>query len=320
VKLDRFCLVAVLCAGLSLGANAEVLVDIIKNPYGGARNVPELSTNPDYIHAAGLERLIGEWGGELIRPVQDIRLDAEQERQYGEWNRMALANANFADAVREGSRDDVITIGLEANCNNLLGMLAGLKYDSDGNARRVGLVFIDAHGDFNVPETTLSGMLGGMPVAIAAGHALHNIRKTTGLAEPLPMSHIVWGGVRDLDPLEADRFAEYEVRQFSVQDIRELSANLKKQMRDLSDRVDVIYVHIDMDVLDPAEVPGHNLTVDDGPSSEDLAAALTLMFENPKATALGIASTPSFNLDPDGVSRQAALNLIEGAIRGAQAR
>jgi len=320
VKLDRFCLVAVLWACLSLGANAEVLVDVIKNPYGGARNVPELSTNPDYIHAAGLERLIGEWGGELIRPVQDIRLDAEQERQYGEWNRMALANANFADAVREGSRDDVITIGLQANCNNLLGMLAGLKYDSDGNARRVGLVFIDAHGDFNVPETTLSGMLGGMPVAIAAGHALHNIRKTTGLAEPLPMSHIVWGGVRDLDPLEADRFAEYEVRQFSVQDIRELSANLKKQMRDLSDRVDVIYVHIDMDVLDPAEVPGHNLTVDDGPSSEDLAAALTLMFENPKATALGIASTPSFNLDPDGVSRQAALNLIEGAIRGAQAR
>jgi len=320
VKLDRFCLVAVLCAGLSLGANAEVLVDIIKNPYGGARNVPELSTNPDYIHAAGLERLIGEWGGELIRPVQDIRLNAEQERQYGEWNRMALANANFADAVREGSRDDLITIGLEANCNNLLGMLAGLKYDSDGSARRVGLVFIDAHGDFNVPETTLSGMLGGMPVAIAAGHALHNIRKTTGLAEPLPMSHIVWGGVRDLDPLEADRFAEYEVRQFSVQDIRELSANLKKQMRDLADRVDVIYVHIDMDVLDPAEVPGHNLTVDDGPSSEDLAAALTLMFENPKATALGIASTPSFNLDPDGVSRQAALNLIEGAIRGAQAR
>jgi arginase len=320
MKLIHFCLAVTLSAGLSLAANAEVLVDIIKNPYGGSRNVPELSTNPDYIHAAGLERLVDEWGGELIRPVQDIRLNAEQERQYGEWNRMALANANFADAVREGSRDDLITIGLEANCNNLLGMLAGLKYDSAGNARRVGLVFIDAHGDFNVPETTLSGMLGGMPVAIAAGHALHNIRSTTGLAEPLPMSNIVWGGVRDLDPLEADRFTEYEVQQFSVQDIRELSANLKKQMRDLSDRVDVIYVHIDMDVLDPAEVPGHNLAVPDGPSSEDLAAALTWMFENPRTAALGIASTPSFNLDPDGVSRQAALNLIEGAIRGAQAR
>ena len=320
MKLKHFLPIAMLSTSLSLAANAAVKVDVIKNPYSGARNVPELSTNPDYIHAAGLERLIDEWGGELIRPIQDTRLTGEQERQYGEWNRMALANANFAETIRAGLQDDLITIGLEANCNDLLGMLAGLKYDSAGNARRVGLVFIDAHGDFNTPETTLSGMLGGMPVAIAAGHALHNIRKTTGLTEPLPMSHIVWGGVRDLDPLEAERFAEHEARQFSVQDIRELSANLRKQIDDLADRADVIYVHIDMDVLDPAEVPGHDLAVTDGPSSEDLAAALTLMFENPKTVALGIASTPSFNLDPDGVSRQAALNLIEGAIRGAQAR
>jgi arginase len=320
VLYKRFFLTAILSLSLSLAAHAAVKVDVIKNPYSGARNSPELSTNPDYIHAAGLERLINEWGGELIRPIQDIRLTAEQERQYGEWNRMALANANFADVVREGLQDGLITIGLEANCNDLLGMLSGLKYDSDGNARRVGLVFIDAHGDFNIPETTLSGMLGGMPVAIAAGHALHNVRKTTGLEEPLPMSDIVWGGVRDLDPLEADRFTEYEVQQFSVQDVRELSANLKKQMDDLADRVDVVYVHIDMDVLDPAEVPGHSLTVADGPSSKDLAAAISLMFENPKTVALGIASTPSFNLDRDGVSRQAALNLIEGAIKGAQAR
>lgn len=308
---------------LLVSANAfadTVKVDIIKNPYGGGRNVPELSTNPDYIHAAGLERLIGEWGGELIRPVQDVRLKPEQERNYGEWNRMALANANFADVVREGLQDGLVTIGLEANCNDLLGMLSGLKYDSDGNARNVGLVFFDSHGDFNVPETTLSGMLGGMPVAIAAGHALHNLRNTTGLADPLPMSHIMWGGVRDLDPLEAERFREYEVQQVSVQDIRDVSPHLKSQFKALADRVDVVYVHVDMDVLEPDEVPGHGLTVPDGPSSLALASAISHMFENPKTVALGIASTPSFNRDPDGVSRKAALNLIKGALEGAQTR
>lgn len=304
-------------AGLAAGT---VKVDVIKNPYGGGRNTPELSTNPDYIHAAGLERLIEEWGGELIRPIRDIRLKPEQERQYGEWNRMALANANFAEVVREGLQDGLITVGLEANCNDLLGMLSGLKYDSDGNARKVGLVFYDSHGDFNVPETTLSGMLGGMPVAIAAGHALHNLRKTTGLDEPLPMSHIMWGGVRDLDPLEADRFREYEVRQVSVRDIREISDNFRNQFKALADAVDVVYVHVDMDVLEPDEVPGHGLAVPDGPSSEALAAAIGVMFENPKTVALGIASTPSFNADPDGVSRRAALNLIEGAIKGARTR
>ena len=303
------------------GVAADTIkVDIIKNPYGGGRNVPELSTNPDYIHAAGLERLIEGWGGELIRPIQDIRLKPDQERQYGEWNRMAMANSNFAEVVREGLQDDLITIGLEANCNGLLGMLAGLKYDSDGDARKVGLVFYDSHGDFNVPETTLSGMLGGMPVAIAAGHALHNLRMTTGLQEPLPMSHIMWGGVRDLDPLEADRFREYEVRQVSVQDIRDVNDNFRRQFQALADEVDVVYVHVDMDVLEPDEVPGHGLTVPDGPSSKALGAAIGVMFENPKTVALGIASTPSFNADPDGRSRQAALNLIEGAIKGAQAR
>ena len=137
-----------------------VQVDVIKQPYGGARNVPEISTNPDYIHAAGLERLLGEWGGELIRPVQDVRLDAAQERQYGEWHRMAMANGNMAALVREVRARADLVVGLEANCNVLLGMLAGLAQDDDGGARRLGLVFIDAHGDFNVPETTLSGMLG----------------------------------------------------------------------------------------------------------------------------------------------------------------
>lgn len=320
IPLTYLATVAAALLPLTSAAADRIKVDVIKNPYGGSRNVPELSTNPDYIHAAGLERLIGEWGGELIRPIQDVRLKPEQERQYGEWNRMALANANFAEIVREGLQDNLITVGLEANCNDLLGMLAGLKYDSEGNARRVGLVFYDSHGDFNVPETTLSGMLGGMPVAVAAGHALHNLRNTAGLAEPLPMSHIMWGGVRDLDPLEADRFREYEVRQVSVQDIRDISANFRRQFNALADEVDVVYVHVDMDVLEPDEVPGHGLTVPDGPSSKALAAAIGVMFENPKTVALGIASTPSFNADPDGRSRRAALNLIEGAIKGAQVR
>jgi len=317
----RIAIVAIAaCLPMSALAADTIKVDVIKNPYGGGRNVPELSTNPDYIHAAGIERLIEAWGGEMIRPVQDIRLRPEQEKQYGEWNRMALANANFAEKVREGLQDDLVTIGLEANCNDLLGMLAGLKYDADGNARRVGLVFYDSHGDFNVPETTLSGMLGGMPVAIAAGHALHNLRRTTGLEEPLPMSHIMWGGVRDLDPLEADRFREYEVRQVSVQDIREINDNFRKQFNALADEVDVIYVHVDMDVLEPDEVPGHGLAVPNGPSSKALGTAIGVMFENPKTVALGIASTPSFNRDKDGRSRQAALNLVEGAIKGALRR
>ena len=314
-------MLAILSLVLMFGTAARtVSVDVIKNPYAGARNVPELSTNPDYIHAVGLEQLIQDWGGQLVRPIQDIRLNKVQNQQYGEWNRMALANRNFADAVRLGRHSSDLTVGLEANCNDLLGMLAGLKYDDQGNTVTLGLVFIDAHGDFNVPETTLSGMLGGMPVAIAAGHALHNLRKTAGLTEALSIENIVWGGVRDLDPLEAARFDKFSVRQFSVDDVRTMSDHLASTMQHLSSRVDLIYVHVDMDVLDPAEVRGHPLTVPDGPTSSELAGAIKRMFKDPKVVALGIASTPAGSMDSDGKSRQAALNLIQAAIEGIATR
>ncbi len=301
-------------------AQSTIKVDVIKQPYVGERNVPELSNNPDYIHAAGLEGLIEEWGGELVRPIRAIRLREDQESEYGSWHRLGLANGLFAEEVARSMTDDLLMIGLEANCSSLLGMVGGLAQAPDGSTRSVGLVFIDAHGDFNTPETTLSGMLGGMPVAVAAGHGLERFRLESGIATPLPIEHIVWGGVRDLDPLEADRFEVYRVQQVSVADLVNRTDDLRAQMQALSERVDVIYIHIDMDVLEPWEVPGHGLAVPNGPTSKELGAALREMFKDPKAVALGIASTPAGSSDPRGVSRQAALNLIQGAMQGVRSR
>jgi arginase family enzyme len=75
-----------------------------------------------------------------------------------------------------------------------------------------------------------------------------------------------------------------------------------------------------MDVLDPREVAGHPLTVPGGPTSMELGAALTDMFKYEKTAAFGVASTPYGEHDKDGLSRQAAYNLILGALKGVQAR
>jgi amidase len=184
----------------------------------------------------------------------------------------------------------------------------------------VGLVFIDAHGDFNTPETTLSGMLGGMPVAISAGLGLSRLRIQSGLDPPLPERHIVLAAARDLDPLERELLERSAVERVSVEDIKTLSANLDRQMQRLAGLADVIYIHVDMDVLDPPEVSGHPLTVPNGPTSLELGAALTQMFRHEKAAAFGVASTPSGDRDRDGRSRQAAYNLILGALKGVQQR
>lgn len=295
-------------------------IAVVKQPYHGGRNVAELSRNPDYLEEGGIvARLAAE--GHQPRPVETVALTEGENREYGEWHRMGLANGHLAEMVAGNEGNGFLTVGLLGNCNALMGMLGGFQHsDPSGRPLKVGLVWIDAHGDFNTPETTLSGMLGGMPVAVSAGLALQRLRTESHLDPPISTEHILMVAVRDTDPEEETLIQAHDLARITTQDVRDRSQALHDQMERLSEVTDLIYVHVDMDVLDPREVQGHGLTVADGPSSQELAAALEEMFRYPKVAGLGIASTPAYDADPGELSRQAAYRLIEGALAGVLAR
>jgi arginase len=298
----------------------ELPVALVKMPYRGERNLPDISDSPDYLEAGGIAKVV-EREGCRMKAVSNVALAGDELKAYGEWNRLGLANGQLAKIVAADRKAGYLPVGLLANCSAIMGMLGGLQHSGPSlRPLRVGLVFIDAHGDFNTPETTLSGMLGGMPVAVSAGMCLSRLRVKSGLDPAIPERHIVLGGVRDTDPLEQDLIDRSGVTLLSVDDIRKKSASIAREMSRLSELTDVIYVHVDMDVLDPKEVAGHPLTVPNGPTSLELAAALTEMFKFEKAAAFGVASTPSGDHDKDGLSRQAAYNLILGAVRGVKQR
>jgi len=310
---------AMLLFPLTAAAQAPLKVALVKMPYVGERNTAEKSAGPDYVYSGVAPRI--EALGCAAKPAVTVALNPDQEKAYGEWNRLALANGELAKIVAQDRRDGYLPIGLLANCSSSWGMLAGLQHSGPSSKPlRVGLIYFDAHGDYNTPETTLSGMLGGMPVAIAAGLALTRMRQIAGLDPALPQRYIVESGVRDTDPLEQELLDRSEIEQLSVADIRARSEKLHRAIERLSEITDAIYVHVDMDVLDPAEVPGHRLRVKDGPSSAELAAAIAEIFKCEKAAALGVASTPFGSNDPDGISRTAAHNLILGALTGARQR
>jgi arginase len=299
---------------------SPVRVAFVKMPYVGERNVPELSGGPDYLEQGGLRKLLEDQGFQT-KLASPVALSAEEERAYGSWNRLALAEGQLAKVVADERRNGNLPVGLLANCSSILGMLSGLQHSGpSAKPLRVGMVFVDAHGDFNTPETTLSGMLGGMPVAIAAGQCLTRMRIKTGLEPAVPTRHIVEVCVRDTDPLEQELLDRSEIQQLTLEDVRTRSANLHAAIKRLSESTDVIYIHVDMDGLDPREVPGHPLTVPGGPTSLELAAALTEVFKYEKVAAFGVASTPYGDKDKTGVSRQAAYNLILGAAKGVQQR
>lgn len=295
-------------------------VSLVQMPYTGARNVPELSDNPAYLYARGLPDTIRALGFTLA-PSRTVELTPEQDREYGAWHRMGLANGNLAGIVAQNVRSGVLTVGLLGNCTSVIGVLGGLQHGGPGSELLdVGLVFVDAHGDFNVPETTLSGMLGGMPVAVSAGMALHNLRRESGLDPGIPTAHVVMAAVRDLDPLERELVEASDITHLTTDDLAHRPDRVRERIEALARSADVIYVHVDMDVLDPAEVPGHPLTVEGGPTSAELAGALAEMFRNPRVVALGIASTPANERDPDKLALRAAYNLVKGALRGVRER
>jgi arginase len=181
------------------------------------------------------------------------------------------------------------------------------------------MLWLDAHPDFNTPETTRSGSLGGMPVAVATGRALWRMRIDATLDPPLSDRNVVMGGVRLTDPLEQMLLDDSDIEHVSVDDLRTASPAVFAQLDRLARNTDKLYIHIDMDVLDPAEVPGHGNKVPGGPSSAELASLFEKIFARyPTASAIGFATIPSD--DPGGVSLAAVNRMIEGAVRGVIAR
>jgi arginase len=195
--------------------------------------------------------------------------------------------------------------------------IIGLPRLGEGRPLRVGLVWIDSKGAFNTPDSTLEGDMGGMNVAVAAGLCNTNLRLQAGLDPPLATKYIVMAGVQNLYPHEQVHIDNTFIEILSVDEIRNRSENIAKQMERLSRLTDLIYVHVDLSVLDPAEVPGHPQAVSEGPTSQELAACLEILFKHPKAAAIGIASLPD---DAEEISLKAAYRMLEGALRGVKSR
>jgi arginase len=268
--------------------------------------------------SGGIQEQLAKMGATLR--IDESKLTASQDTEYGAWKRLGWALGDFAKIIEKNERDGYFTVGLYATCPSMPGMVAGLEHSGSGSKPlRIGMLWLDAHPDFNTPETTRSGSMGGMPVAIATGRALKNLRLDATLDPPLRDEDVVMAGVRLTDPLEQDLLDHSKIQQLSVDDIRRITPTVWRQLDRLSSQVDKLYIHIDMDVLDPREVSTHVNKVAGGPSSEELAKLLEQIFARyPNAAAVGFATLPP--TDPGGLSIAALNRMIIGAVSGVRMR
>jgi arginase len=164
---------------------------------------------------------------------------------------VAIQHRVAAEAV-SARQNESLPLLLAGNCNATLGLLAGL------DAHETGLVWFDAHGDFNTPETTHSGYFDGMALAMIAGLCWRNLAASVPGFSPIETANILLVGARDLDPGEAGEAGsagllnQHAIARLDVQELRQegVQAAMSRLCEPLRQRLRRLVVHVDLDVLD----------------------------------------------------------------------
>jgi arginase len=212
--------------------------------------------------------------------------------------RMSAVHEPLAAEVARtiGAGDRPVSIG--GDCCAVIPVIAGLK--RAGVAPR--LLWLDAHGDFNTAETSPSGFIGGMPLAMLVGRGDQELLRALGM-EPVPERDVILCDARDLDPGEREAVEGSEVRH-----VRSLAAILED---DLSDRP--LHVHLDVDVLSLEDAPAVLYPVAGGPRCTELVE-LGRRLAARKAPMSVSMTTWVFDRDADGRTAEACTTALEGLL------
>lgn len=224
----------------------------ISNPYPFGERLTE---NPmELIKTSGFVESIGaEW--------------VEIQPNFAAYDRpIDAVNAALAETMQ--AHPNHFPLIFAASCMGSIGAVKGMGKPN------AGIVWFDAHGDFNTPATTPSGFIGGMPLAMLVGRGDTSYLENIGLA-PLEESGVILTDARNLDPAEADAVKNSQITHLTrVEDV------LKTPLPDKP-----LYIHVDADVLDASIFPATGYAEPNGASIEDMVQALTYLAASGKIAA-----------------------------------
>jgi arginase len=280
-------------------------IHIIAAPYhAGARNV-RVGAGPTRLLEDGLESALQDRGLstrlEIVPPVDDFE---------GEIGQTFEVKRRVAAAVAEARSEGAFSLVLAGNCNTTVGVWAGL-----GAPDETGLVWFDAHPDFDTPDEHRSGYLDGMGVATLAGQAWRNLVATLPGFRPFALERMLYCGIRDFEPGQLEKVCAAGIR--AVAGSKEQGADYLAGIADALSSFPVaeVMIHLDVDCLDTSVGIANEYAAPGGLGAKELLACLDHVCGRVRPLSLTVAS---FNPSLEGSERisQAA---IAAAVRVAKA-
>lgn len=208
--------------------------------------------------------------------------------------RMSALYVPLAELVSLSISEGELPVSVAGDCCTSIGILAGLQRAEIDPS----LIWFDAHGDFNTWETTPSGFLGGMPLAMLVGKGDQTMIEGVGV-KPLQEKRVILSDGRDLDPGEREALTDS-----SISHLPEVTDLLDYELPEGQ-----IWVHFDTDVIDAGEAPAMNYPVGNGPSEAELQRVFSSLAETGQICAVSL-STWNPELDEDGRSRVVSMGLL----------
>jgi arginase len=275
-------------------------IQIIQVPYDCGYKDVRQGRAPEYFLINNLVRLLEEDGHQV--GIATIEAQSEFTLEIGtafELNR--LLSPAVSGAVAAGR----LPLVLAGNCNSCLGSIAGIDPD------RLGVVWFDAHGEFNTPETTLSGFLDGMPLAIATGRCWKAVARTIPGFAAVKESNVILAGACDIDEEEQRQLTKSKINliRSANRDDGEILKSIEAALADLEANVRGVYLHIDMDAFKITQGRANHYGATGGLSVELVEAAIAAVKDRFKVMAATVASFDPAG-DTHGLFLQAGLRCI----------
>ena len=276
-------------------------IRILQVPYDCGQRAVRMGRGPLHLVERGLADRLRDGGHEV-----EVELIETGETFPSEIKVTFDLQRRIADRVRAAVATGAMPIILGGNCNYTVGAIAGL------DPLKTGLVWFDAHGEFNTPETTVGGFLDGMGLAIGTGRCWRPLAATIPGFRPIPDSNIVLIGGRDFD---AEELRELQRTQMTLVDpdfVKKWGTlgALMPTLAALHGRIQDVYVHLDLDVLDPKEATANMWAVDGGLTIDQVDQTLRLIRKRFVLRGVGLGSFDP-EADHDGRALNAAFRLID---------
>jgi arginase len=268
---------------------------------GGNRRGTDMG--PSAFRIAGIGEQLTRLGlnvldkGDIVTPIPETKGPGDVHKRYVK--DIARVCQKLFQSALASFEEDALPLVLGGDHSLGAGSVAAAAAYHRKRGQPIGLIWVDAHGDMNRPDTSGSGNVHGMPLAALLGSEPAELAKFAGDAPAIDAAHTVLVGIRNLDEIEKQLMRDSHVHVFTMKDVDRLGITevMERALKIACDSTGGVHVSFDLDVCDPSIAPGVGTAVKGGLDYREAHVVMEMVAESGRLTSLDLVEVnPTLDL------------------------